>query len=496
MGMRLSTPGLGHNLQPSRRAMIATAPFPPRGGGTTTMGMLRLMIHLLAFFCRGGLLVHSFSATSSTTSSESSGTASTVTSSPPSPWFPRTIQETIPYHDRVKSLFLRHIVTETKDMGVEALRLVLSSYTASTSTSPATSTTGSDGTTSSRNATPNDDPFGSIARSISACEFTRQEGGTIGWMEPSSSSFDSTTTTIHSTSSTILPALLVQELYRRQPKAGDMELLYNDKSNQWHLIQVAEVWLDPYLSFATTTTTEEKKKNQKNTELEEPTRSVRIGSYTGSNQLLPPRKLKGKGILPTFSVNDLATYDILTAGCQMNVADSERCTLFMLCVMGVFCFHSMLSLHTASHISLPLVEGILQNQLSLTRTRRNVDGVVGGSRPPLIDTMPDVLVLNTCSIRDHAEQKLYDTLGPYAAAKRNGRQMAVIVTGCVAQQEGERLLRRIPEIDAVLGALYLFVLLLLLFFCCCCGIFLRNDFFVRFHDVSLTSIATFCVLLP
>jgi tRNA-2-methylthio-N6-dimethylallyladenosine synthase len=100
------------------------------------------------------------------------------------------------------------------------------------------------------------------------------------------------------------------------------------------------------------------------------------------------------------------------------------------------------------------VEGILQNQLSLTRTTRTGGGVAGSSTsssPPRVDTMPDVLVLNTCSIRDHAEQKLYDTLGPHAAAKRNGRQIAVIVTGCVAQQEGERLLRRIPEIDAVLG---------------------------------------------
>jgi tRNA-2-methylthio-N6-dimethylallyladenosine synthase len=88
-----------------------------------------------------------------------------------------------------------------------------------------------------------------------------------------------------------------------------------------------------------------------------------------------------------------------------------------------------------------------------------------------MDTMPDVLVLNTCSIRDHAEQKLYDTLGPYAAAKRNGRQMAVIVTGCVAQQEGERLLRRIPEIDAVLGALCVLFCFIALFVCCspfCC----------------------------
>jgi hypothetical protein len=236
-------------------------------------------------------------------------------------------------------------------MALEALRLVVSSYTtASTRTAPGgvllVDSGTSPETSTGRNATPNDDPFGSIARSISACPLTRQEGGTIGWMEPSStSSFDTTTTTTsHSSSSpTILPALLVEELYRRQPKAGDMELLHNEMSNQWHLIQVAEVWLDPYLSFATTTTTEKKNNNAP---AEEPITSVRIGSYTGSNQLLPPRKLKGKGILPTFSLDDLATYDILTAGCQMNVADSERCTLCFVCVVIVVVCHgrSFLSL--------------------------------------------------------------------------------------------------------------------------------------------------------
>ena len=61
------------------------------------------------------------------------------------------------------------------------------------------------------------------------------------------------------------------------------------------------------------------------------------------------------------------------------------------------------------------------------------------------------------SIRDHAEQKLYQALGPYAAMKRSGRKpnLALIVAGCVAQQEGQALLRRIPELDVVLGPQYI-----------------------------------------
>eukprot|EP00536_Pseudo-nitzschia_multiseries_P017280 jgi/Psemu1/224359/e_gw1.1468.7.1 len=112
------------------------------------------------------------------------------------------------------------------------------------------------------------------------------------------------------------------------------------------------------------------------------------------------------------------TYAIQTNGCQMNVADSER------------------------------LEGILQDELGLM---------------PIADrteiNSADVIIFNTCSIRDHAEQKLYDALGPFRARKRQMKSegnsdFALIVTGCVAQQEGKALLRKIPEIDVVLGPQY------------------------------------------
>lgn len=104
------------------------------------------------------------------------------------------------------------------------------------------------------------------------------------------------------------------------------------------------------------------------------------------------------------------TYKLETMGCQMNMADSER------------------------------IEGQLQSL---------------GIRPidPEKDTAidPDVVVLNTCSIREHAESKVYSYLGPHAKRKRNGEDVAIVVAGCVAQQEGEALLRRVPEVDLVMG---------------------------------------------
>src|SRR5215510_4955700 len=68
------------------------------------------------------------------------------------------------------------------------------------------------------------------------------------------------------------------------------------------------------------------------------------------------------------------------------------------------------------------------------------------------DASADLLVINTCSVRERAEEKLYARLAdvrPKARAERPSRTIAV--TGCVAQQEGSRLLARAPHIDVIAG---------------------------------------------
>jgi len=62
----------------------------------------------------------------------------------------------------------------------------------------------------------------------------------------------------------------------------------------------------------------------------------------------------------------------------------------------------------------------------------------------------DLILLNTCAIREKAEQKLYSALGRYRAAKE-ARGALLGVAGCVAQQEKEKLVRRAPYVDFVLG---------------------------------------------
>lgn len=63
----------------------------------------------------------------------------------------------------------------------------------------------------------------------------------------------------------------------------------------------------------------------------------------------------------------------------------------------------------------------------------------------------DLILLNTCSIRDRVEHKVASMLGLLRKLKDHNPDLVLGVTGCVAQQEGEKLLQRIPYLDLVLG---------------------------------------------
>lgn len=75
-----------------------------------------------------------------------------------------------------------------------------------------------------------------------------------------------------------------------------------------------------------------------------------------------------------------------------------------------------------------------------------------GYRPTDDEREADVVVINTCSVRERAEDKLYSRLGDIRGrAAATGRRPTVAVTGCVAQQEGQRLLDRAGDVDVVVG---------------------------------------------
>ncbi|GAP98317.1 tRNA-i (6)A37 methylthiotransferase [Leptolyngbya sp. NIES-2104] len=102
-------------------------------------------------------------------------------------------------------------------------------------------------------------------------------------------------------------------------------------------------------------------------------------------------------------------YHITTFGCQMNKADSER------------------------------MAGILETM-----------GFEWSEEP----NEADLILYNTCTIRDNAEQKVYSYLGRQAQRKQENPDITIVIAGCVAQQEGESLLRRVPELDLVMGPQY------------------------------------------
>src|SRR5205823_6096028 len=99
------------------------------------------------------------------------------------------------------------------------------------------------------------------------------------------------------------------------------------------------------------------------------------------------------------------TFYLETFGCQMNVHDSEK------------------------------VIGTLRQQ-----GYRQVETVEAA----------DLILYNTCSIRDKAEQKVFHRLADYKKLRAQGKTFGVL--GCVAQQEGEKIFERAPHVSLVCGS--------------------------------------------
>jgi tRNA-2-methylthio-N6-dimethylallyladenosine synthase len=94
--------------------------------------------------------------------------------------------------------------------------------------------------------------------------------------------------------------------------------------------------------------------------------------------------------------------------------------------------------------------GCQMNEYDSTRmvdVLRAAEGLVPTADPG----QADVVLLNTCSIREKAEDKVYSHLGVYAELKARRPGLIIGVGGCVASQEGEGLLERAPYVDLVFG---------------------------------------------
>lgn len=74
-----------------------------------------------------------------------------------------------------------------------------------------------------------------------------------------------------------------------------------------------------------------------------------------------------------------------------------------------------------------------------------------GYAPTNDPSVADMILLNTCSVRGGAEEKVYKRLQNLRIYKRDGKSQIIAVGGCVAQQEGEELLNKFPYLDLVFG---------------------------------------------
>ena len=95
-------------------------------------------------------------------------------------------------------------------------------------------------------------------------------------------------------------------------------------------------------------------------------------------------------------------------------------------------------------------------QMNVYDAQRMVDTLAGEGfvETATVDDA-DLVILNTCHIREKASEKVYSELGRLRVLKdeaaRNGRQMSIAVAGCVAQAEGSEIIRRAPAVDVVVG---------------------------------------------
>jgi len=105
-------------------------------------------------------------------------------------------------------------------------------------------------------------------------------------------------------------------------------------------------------------------------------------------------------------MDDTRTYKVITYGCQMNTHDSER------------------------------ISGLLEGA---GYTRAAEDGT------------PDVVVFNTCAVRENADNRLYGNLGHLRPTKQDHPGMQIAVGGCLAQKDRGEIVKRAPWVDVVFG---------------------------------------------
>src|SRR4051812_17709582 len=118
----------------------------------------------------------------------------------------------------------------------------------------------------------------------------------------------------------------------------------------------------------------------------------------------------------TVTQESARTYEVRTYGCQMNVHDSER------------------------------LAGLLEDA-GYVRAADRTPGDAGAGP----GVAPDLVVFNTCAVRENADNRLYGNLGHLYPAKAANPEMQIAVGGCLAQKDRGRIVEKAPWVDVVFG---------------------------------------------
>lgn len=127
---------------------------------------------------------------------------------------------------------------------------------------------------------------------------------------------------------------------------------------------------------------------------------------------------------------------IITYGCQLNTADTER-MYSILMQIGYYPVGVQLTGEGSGNVN----------------GSEHMMGQLDGGHLPIAAQMAeaDLILINTCCVRETAEDKVYGKIGEIKQLKREHPQLILGITGCMAQKEGEALIKRAPHIDFVLG---------------------------------------------
>jgi len=214
--------------------------------------------------------------------------------------------------------------------------------------------------------------FDELARQISNCEGTREKGGEVGWVSIDSTGGAEGAEDANEHLDGLLPRKARDEVLGMSTKPGDVVMI--SSSRGYHLVQIADVMVD-VRRMSQLKERRRKKKKKKGSEAPSSDSATKKMGGPGDGGA------KLRGILGGALIADDAegggvkadlTYKVETMGCQMNSADSER------------------------------IEGQLRSLgLRPLLPEEEGRGAKGNKRDP------DLVVLNTCSIREKAEEKVY-----------------------------------------------------------------------------------------